>query len=65
MHGLRESAMAPFNKGHLLSGGGIGVGYSVFIEINEYNISWKSRSRASLCIPSRDTSNDEIASGIS
>ena len=25
MHGLRESAMAPFNKGHLLSEGGIGI----------------------------------------
>ena len=36
MHGLRESAMALFNKGHLLSGGGIGVGYPVFIEINVY-----------------------------
>ena len=36
MHGLRESAMAPFNEGHLLSGGGIGVGYPVFIEINEH-----------------------------
>ena len=35
MHGLRVSTMAPFNEGHLLSGGGIGVGYPVFIEINE------------------------------
>ena len=34
MHGLQESAMAPFNKGHLLSGGGVGVGYPVLIEIN-------------------------------
>ena len=33
MHGLRESTMAPFNEGHLLSGGGIGVRYPVFIEI--------------------------------
>ena len=35
MHGFRESTMAPFNEGHLLSVGGIGVGYPVFIEINE------------------------------
>ena len=34
MHGLRVSTMAPFNEGHLFSGGGIGVGYPVFIEIN-------------------------------
>ena len=38
MHGHRESAMAPFNEGHLLSGGGIGVGYPVFIEINGCNL---------------------------
>ena len=31
MHGLQESTMAPFNEGHLLSGGGIGVSYPVFI----------------------------------
>ena len=31
MHELRESAMAPIKEGHLLSGGGIGVGYPVFI----------------------------------
>ena len=35
---LRESAMAPFNEGHLLSGGGIGVGYPVFIEINDHGM---------------------------
>ena len=34
MHGLRESTMTLFKEGHMLSGGGIGVGYPVFIEIN-------------------------------
>ena len=35
MHGLRGSALAPFNKGHLLSGGGIEVGYPVFIDMED------------------------------